>query len=200
MTTYHPHRRDTSRGMTLVELLLVLVLLVVVTSLALPLLQSSFSSVRLNSAADQVLANINETRTKAIETGHAYEFRFEPNGMKYCVSRYSLNASNDLARDTSTADWSLESTLPDQISFWKGAISDKSVNGQKQVTSLMIGDTTEWSSSIFFFPDGSTSNASLLLKNENELYQRITLRGLTGMARKSDFLSELEVERVQTRN
>ena len=103
--------------MTLVELLLVLALLVVVGSLAAPLYEGSFSSLRLRRGTDQVLASWSEARTHAIEAGKIYQFRFEPEGGKYRVDPWAggleLESPEDerfeMSRDT-TEDQTLEGT------------------------------------------------------------------------------------------
>jgi hypothetical protein len=49
----------------------------------------------------------------------------------------------------------------------------------------MVGLTGEqsWGMPIFFFPDGTTSNAQMVLANEDQDTVTVTLRGLTGMVR-----------------
>ena len=43
-----------------------------------------------------------------------------------------------------------------------------------------------WSPPILFNPDGTTSDASLVLQNDKGQTIRVTLRGLTGIADASD--------------
>jgi hypothetical protein len=50
-----------------------------------------------------------------------------------------------------------------------------------------------------FFPDGSTSAATILLRNERMVFQRATLRALTGTGRGSELLSEEDTERYKFR-
>jgi len=72
--------KDCRRGMTLFELLLVLMLLVVVGSLAVPLFEGSFASIRLRRGTDRVLATWTQARRQAIDSGLIYQFRFQPAG------------------------------------------------------------------------------------------------------------------------
>ena len=59
-----------------------------------------------------------------------------------------------------------------------------------------------WSSPIFFYPDGSTTTAAMLLKNEAGRCIEVRLRGLTGTSTAtpitltSDYVGELESERL----
>jgi hypothetical protein len=51
-----------------------------------------------------------------------------------------------------------------------------------------LGETSSasggvWSTPVFFYPDGSTSAAAMLLKNDAGRCIEIRLRGLTGVAR-----------------
>ena len=62
-------------------------------------------------------------------------------------------------------------------------------------------DGKAWSVPIFFYPDGSTSTAAVLLKNENGRCIEVRLRGLTGTGRATgitlatDYIGELEPDR-----
>src|SRR5436853_7058047 len=79
----HLARSRSCRGVTLMELLLVLVLLVVAGSLTIPAITGAFSSVRLRRAGDAIVARFAEARAQAIETGLPYQFRFTPETGKY---------------------------------------------------------------------------------------------------------------------
>ncbi len=218
-------RRDPKgrrRGMTLVELLLVLVLLVLVGSLSAPLFEGSFATVRLRRGTDQVLAAWSEARTRSIEAGLIYQFRFQPEGNKFRVERWTGGLDEDpLLEDSSAletedaeavaeqtgvsteeaelAGWTLEATLPEQISFSSAEGVSKDETGQRQVTRLDQATTTEWSEPILFYPDGRTAAASLLLKNNKEVYCRATLRSLTGVGRASEILGRDEVNSLGSR-
>jgi len=208
-------------AITLFELLLVLVLLVIIGSLAAPLFESSFSSIRLRRATDQVLATWSQARTHAIEAGVIYQFRFEPAGNLYQVTSWSGGLESDLPEtshsnngsklDQSLANpesspaelelarWKLEATLPETIVFSTAESVSADQLGERTVTRLDQGQTTTWSAPILFYPDGTTSTASLLLQSSQGLYRRATLRALTGVARASEVLSRDEVDRLHTR-
>ncbi len=200
-------------GMTLVELLLVLVLIVVLSSLAAPLFEGSLASVRLRGGSDQMLAAWSQARTHAIESGKAYQFRFEPEGSNYRVDPWlggidpetleddtTLNTLGRTEAEIELEDWKLEASLPEAILFSsaKSVLADE--NGEPSVTRLDQETTTaKWSAAILFYPDGTTSTASLLLENGRGLFRRATLRALTGVGRVSDVLSREEVGRLESR-
>ena len=202
-STQHDSEAHSSTGMTLVELLLVLVLLVVIGSLVVPILSGSFASVRLRRGADQVMADFSKARAEAIASGHIYQCRFQPRGSEYRFDPWHCaEEESDLGSESaseSADSWFLKKTLPEQVVFYSGKLALQEVPGEREVTSLMENEATDWSQPILFFPDGSTSSASVLLQNQRQLFQRIALRSLTGIARASDLLSAEEAERYQSR-
>ena len=206
------HSRDPTdrRGMTLFEILLVLVLLVVVSSLAAPLFDGGFATVRLRRGADQVLAAWTEARVQSIQTGRTHHFLFQPESGLYRVEPWQVlqdaGAAADPtlaapdANDSALADWQpYEAELPEEIMFAEGEALALDAANEPTVETLNQGSATAWSAPILFFPDGSTSAASLMLRNERRLFQRVTLRALTGVARVSDVLSEDEAEQLKGR-
>lgn len=203
------HRRS---AMTLFELLLVLVLLVVVGSLATPLFEGSFASIRLRSGADQVLATWSQARTHAIESGQIYQFRFQPEGSRYRVDPWTMGLEGDSLETTEAtppagstvaevelSEWKLDETLPEGILFHLGEGVTQDITGQRQVQRIDQEGEDDLSAPILFFPDGTTSEAALQLKNNREIVCQLTLRALTGVARASSLLTREEVERFSTR-
>lgn len=206
------NRHGRRLAMSLFELMLVLVLLVVVGSLAAPLFEGSFSSLRLRSGTDQVLASWSQARTHAIEAGIIYQFRFKPAGNTYRLEPWSIDEDSDallidraeIRTDVSNDEaeietWTLEETLPEQIVFGSAESVSSDGLGERQVTRLDQDRMSHWSAPILFFPDGTTSSASLLLKNSKNVFQRATLRSLTGVGRASDLLSREEIDQLRSR-
>jgi type II secretory pathway pseudopilin PulG len=77
-------------GITLVELLLVVTLLVIIGSLAAPAVTSSFASVRLRRAGDRIITCWANARAQAIETGVPRQFRFMPESGEACIEPASV--------------------------------------------------------------------------------------------------------------
>ncbi len=218
---------DRRRAMTLFEVLLVLVLLVVIGSLAAPLFEGSLSSIRLRRGTDQVLATWSQTRTHAIGGGTIFQFRFQPEGGKYRVDPWSGGLEDAVLENAEAAtlsesrssesmssepvssgngadaidpsDWNYEASLPEKIIFSSAKSVSQDEFGQRTITRLDQDTTTKWSAPILFFPDGTTSAASLLLKNEKQMFRRATLRALTGVARASGLLTREDVDRLDSR-
>lgn len=203
---------DRRRAITLFELLLVLVLLVVVGGLSAPLFEGSFASIRLSRGTDQIIATWSQARTHTIEAGEIFQFRFQPDGSDYRVDPWlggldpDTRENEELLVDPDKtkaelefANWKHEASLPEGITFSTAETVTTDELGQRSLSRLAQDQISEWSEPILFYPDGTTSTASLLLKNSKGLLRRATLRGLTGMARSSDFLTQEEVDRLRSR-
>jgi Tfp pilus assembly protein FimT len=212
--------------MTLVELLVVLALLVVIGSIVVPVFTGSFASVRLRRAGDQVLTRWSQARARAIETGEAFQFTYTPESGDYQVGRWlaiadenpagarsastSRPASNATAATTSAPSTTPTTVvddpttgqsiaLPGSIVFQSGQIAvEDALSAERQVASMQsTGD--ELSTPILFFPDGTTSQASVVLANDRNQFLRLTLRGLTGVGRATSILSREELQRAEGR-
>ena len=223
------------RGMTLVEILVVLALLVVIGGLVVPVFTGSFASVRLRRAGDQVVTGWSRARAEAIESGQPYQFRFTPESGKFVIEPWtgllgeesstsqtssSSSASSSSASTSSTTTSTSSSststksssessdgtsaastngTLPEEIVFQNGelAIEDYQ-SGERSVGALQDAGESE-SIPILFFPDGTASEASVLLTNGKKQFLRVTLRGVTGVGRASEVLTQEELQRADRR-
>lgn len=220
-----PARRAAS-GMTLIEILVVLALLVVIGGLVIPVFEGSIASVRLRRAGDQVVTGWSRARAEAIESGQPYQFRFTPdtgtfviepwNGLlgeqgtaSTATSTTGSTSATTTSTTTSTTSSSTSSTatssavtntaLPDEIVFQSGELAVEDFqSGERSVASLQdVGESL--STPILFFPDGTASEASILLTNGKKQFVRVTLRGLTGVGRASEVLSQEELQRADRR-
>lgn len=185
------------QAFTLFEVLLVLILLVIIGSLVMPLFESGFASVRLRRATDQLLAAWAECRIRAIETGQIQQFRYQPTTGTYrSEAWYPEDVAPALAEPIEPPD---DLALPVEVVFVEGDVAAFDPAEGPRVTSMELASDGAWSSPILFFPDGSTSSATVLLRNERQVFQRATLRALTGVGRASELLSEEEAERFKFR-
>jgi type II secretory pathway pseudopilin PulG len=185
------------QAFTLFEVLLVLTLLVIIGSLIMPLFESGFASVRLRRATDQLLAAWSETRVRAIETGQIQQFRYQPATGNYRSEPwYPEEVAPAIAEPVEPV---ADVVLPEEVVFVEGDVASYDPVAGDQVTPLGQGGSGVWSSPVLFFPDGSTSAATILLRNERQVFQRATLRALTGVGRASELLSDEEAERYKFR-
>lgn len=176
------------RGLTLVEILLVLTLLVIISAIAIPTLQGSFSRASLYSGGDLLRGAWAKARLAAMQSGQTQAFRYELNGSRFQIAAMGaigMPENNELAPvdPEETPDESgrvslSQNKLPNGVIFSGGDVSSSN-----QILA-MLPDVGEgpWSPPIMFYPDGTTSDASLLLSNDRQAVVRVTLRGLTGVA------------------
>ncbi len=182
-------RRGPRRAFTLMEVLLVLALMVIIAGVAGLALQRPLARQRLRSAADAVQAEWCQARVDAMKSGHTYAFRYLRHG-----NRYHLGPQEDLsavessaAAQPSTPDEEelgddplpppADKTLPQGICFLGPEGGGESA-AQPQTQSA--GDGNGWSDPIYFYADGSTSDAQLLVAGDRHSAMRLVLRGVTG--------------------
>jgi Tfp pilus assembly protein FimT len=185
--------------MTLIEVCLVMALLVVIASFAMPLLGGAMERRALMSGAGLVQAGWTRARLAAMQSGQTYVVRFEPKGSRFQVlslDQLALPESQATQPEDDGAEHSaydilrvFKTRLPDGVIFAKADVASSN-----QLTATM-GSATDgpWSSPILFRPDGTASDATVLLTNEPGQTVRVTLRGLTG----TSVASEVGKENVQ---
>ncbi|HEX5470291.1 MAG TPA: hypothetical protein VFW73_00300 [Lacipirellulaceae bacterium] len=184
---YRDAKRPVRRGgFTLFEVCLVLALILVLGSLAIPMLSGSFKRQALTSGADLLRAGCSRARLQAIKSGQMYVMRVQPKGSVFQIltlDQLALPENQELPADDPDAEHSAydmlrlsQNRLPDGVIFGDLKVSDSNL------LTATIGSTEggPWSSPILFRPDGTTSDASVLLVNEPGQTIRVTLRGLTG--------------------
>lgn len=200
---------DARNGFTLLELLLVLGLLVALAGISWPALRGPAASARLRDAGRQLRAHWAEARLDAMEQGTTFAWRYAPAGSRYTRMPYAappwLAAGDDGADLRSNqspraeASVAVVESLPETISFAEpdriDSLYDTSLDsGADQAvvdTQLLdesislegnLGEVTDWSDPILFFPDGTTSDSVVVLQDEDGRTLHVALRGITGTA------------------
>jgi len=185
-------RRGPRRAFTLLELLLVLAIMVVISGVAWMALQRPLARQRLHSAADAVRTEWCQARVDAMKSGHTYAFRYLVHGDRYHLGPQE----NPSAADSST---SAQAATPDDEELGDDPLPppvDKTLphgirflapEGNGDLAAL--GDDPEpeaaeegnnWSDPIYFYADGSASDARVLLAADRHSAMRLLLRGVTG--------------------
>jgi Tfp pilus assembly protein FimT len=199
-----------SRGITLLEVLLVMALLVAIAAIAAPSLSGPLENHRLRKGADHVRNAWAKARVLAMESGQTYAFRYQPSGNTYVVQPWltdedylesdQINAGGVPLAGTGSTDplsspltsepapQTYNEVLPESIYFMASETEADMraamlVDDQNNLASL-----AEWSSPVFFYSDGTTSTARLVLANSRQLHAVVTLRGLTGVTHVSELL------------
>lgn len=182
-------------GLTLVEVILVLSLLVIIGAVTVPLLEGTLTRSRLGHGGDLLRAAWSRARLAATQSGQAYAFRFEPRGSRYeTIPLAQLTDPSARPLEATSVDDTVaegddddarasDNSLPTGVTF-----ADLQVSTSSQPPSdPSVG--AAWSRPILFYPDGTTSDAVVTLANEEGLTLHVTLRGLTGTARVGEISS-----------
>jgi prepilin-type N-terminal cleavage/methylation domain-containing protein len=191
-------------GLTLLEILLVLVLIAVAAATTMPSVKATLLNQRLKKGAESVRAEWTHARAKAIKTGQAQVFRFLVNGSSY-VTMPHISPEDLIESDARTLAQSFGgngyfapstatnlSQLPDGVVFLGAdvAFDQKTASKMNSFQDLPAGGVgaagngqAGWGMPVFFFPDGTTSTARLLVANPYGTTLAVDLRGLTGTAR-----------------
>ncbi|MCB9874912.1 MAG: hypothetical protein H6821_12110 [Planctomycetaceae bacterium] len=211
MKTHFASQPSPQRGITLLEMLLVLGLLVAIAAVAMPSATRPLETYRLRKSGDLVRAEWAKARAKAMETGRTYVFRYQPDANGYMVEPWysdedylessTMMGTTGFGTTTATATLFDQSTpdamkyLPEGVTF---VASETTQDARdllaSQGTDALVNQDTSMSSPIFFYPDGTSSTARLFVKNERERYIKLSLRGLTGVVYVSDLLTAENVE------
>jgi len=182
------------RAFTLLEMLLVLAIMVVVFAAAAPALRGVMRDAALKNAADTVRIHWTKAHVKAMKTGRIQVFRFEQDGSRFTVQPWaaaddqieaapSVKGFGTAEEETASPrlDESSAVSLPEGTKFVAGAAA---LEGRSQAIEKDIKDANrfeaDWSQPVLFYPDGSSSDAWVIVANERDVAIRVDLRGMTG--------------------
>ncbi len=166
---------------------MVLAVLVMITALAIPSVNTVFSGQQLRSAADVVRARLAEARVKAIETGDVYGLFYMPGQGNYFVAPMTQGFRTMQSGVQPSVQQRL---LENEIVFAVG----ESIQDSRSVDALSRS-TQEYGvmRPVLFYPDGTSQDAAVLLQNKRGALIQINLRGLTGTSSKTRILDPDEV-------
>lgn len=182
-------RRGRRQGLTLVEVLLVLGLLVILASIAWPLLDRPLATRRLHVAADTLRTEWARARNRAIAEGQTVRFQYTLGERGYSIDQGDTTTSSagpsELDTDLLAEVEDSESgpLLPEGVTFFTAEVTDE-LEDSLGLDESLVADLGQDPSCtpLLFYPDGSTSTARVVLKNEHDRCIEVTLRGLTGVA------------------
>lgn len=189
------------KAFTLIEMLLVLAIVVAIAALSAPAMRGMVQSARLRAAADTVRTEWTRAHVKAMKTGRIQVFRYESGGAKYSVQPWiagddAIESSAPTTAGFEVADSTQDSAnvgegseLPEGTMFVGGDAAAESRSLAVEQTAMDATEfESEWSRPILFYPDGTTSDAFVVVANENERGIQVNLRGMTGTATLSDII------------
>ena len=181
-------------GYTLVEILLVLAIVVLISAMALPAIQRQFARRQVQSAANTVGSKLSHARIGAMRSSHVYTFQYQTGSGSFRLApgdQPSTSSQSDTEANCGQYDGgdgdpdSLspeDGTLPDGIRFLADETPDPDEAGDAvaQNAAQSASGSDGWSDPIFFYPDGTTSNARFVVASERGGAIHIRLRGITG--------------------
>jgi prepilin-type N-terminal cleavage/methylation domain-containing protein len=179
-------RATTRRGYTLFEILLVMAILVTVGAIAVPIFRTSFEIERLRKGADMLRTAWAKARVHAMTTGQTFMFQFEYATSQFVVGPWENGAELTEAAGSATAT-QRSGQLPDGIVFHAAEkLADARASGVDETS-------VEQAPQVFFYSDGTTSTAQVMLANGQGRFVKVFLRGLTGVARIGEIVTAEEL-------
>lgn len=162
------HRRP---GLTLLEVLLVMAILILLSAVAYPTLSGLYGDVRVKAAADQVQATWAEGRARAIEDGRAYRYAVQPGTGKFRLAPdgpgFADGSGGGPADENAPPPYVEEGELTKPILF--DVPADLPADGS-------------WTTVVLFNPDGSCSHdVEITLKDDDDSTPiAVRVRAMTG--------------------
>ncbi len=178
-------------GFTLLEILVVLSLLAVLIGITWPTLRGFIAEQEIERNRLQVWEDISRARIWAIDSGQAYQVRYEPYGRNYIVLPYDQPPA--AASETATQQTLiLSGELSEYCTFASSNVSPSGLSEDPPTSrisdewlasfpnSSQLAEAA-WSSPIVFYPDGSATEMQWLIIDEDDRSTSISVRALTGV-------------------
>jgi prepilin-type N-terminal cleavage/methylation domain-containing protein len=165
--------RRSQRGYTLLELLLVLGILLILAGIAFPGVMRMYGRHQFQTVVENVRDHLAASRLRAIDSGLVYQFSYTANGQRFSVTPFEATEGNSLP--------TLEGTLPESFRF-ESTDNDQTSSTPQSITGASTADGSTMSDEIIilFVPDGSATDATLDIVDEENRFVRLSVRGLTG--------------------
>ena len=166
---------------TLIEVMLVMMMMIILTSLAASPLMQSWRDQRTGSATEDVRALLAGTRLLALDKDETWQFVYEPGGTNYL--RVPLSAPTEGASEEKANQGKHSETLPTEITFGEtgggtaSTVSSELLNGLADAGAL---SSVSWSAPILFYSDGTSSDTDFEIADEYGNSRTISVRDLTG--------------------
>ncbi len=179
--------RSNSRcGFSLLELILVIAVLIVFASLAMPMVLQTFQRQGLVKGCDRIRGEMGKARVRAMRTGKVHALYFVAGQPWFVVAPYeeareqntkAAERLQSLANRPPYSDTE-EDLLPRGVIFSNNA--EAVVDARAAQT---VADNEESAlQTVFFYPDGTAQDARVTLQNEKGSKRDVVVRGLTGTA------------------
>ena len=187
-------RRQRPGGFTLLEVLLVLAILVTLAGLSWPSVSNMLDTLAMDEAVEPVRQSLAKTRTRALDAGVTWQFRFEPQGRRYLVAPYELDRldeDEEIEQEQLALLPRISGQLPEGFSF---VAASENLEGIENVAPQAVAGLNDqkqlgeasWSPPVLFYSDGAAIEGSFDIVDPNRQFRRLTVRALTGGGALSD--------------
>jgi type II secretory pathway pseudopilin PulG len=195
----------------LLEILVVVAIMLIVAAVASPSLIRMMESQKLRKSAELLRSELARTRVVAMKTGRIQMFRYQYDQNGYVAFPWQTAA--DLVNATDSLQ--LPGVLPpDPTKIQDDVVYDDTPKNLPEGIRFVGGETVNdmrsleidlelqrdlaremvWSPPILFYPDGSSSDARIVLANNRAQVVEVRLRGVTGLSQLSDLLRPEELQ------
>lgn len=159
-------------GVTLLELIAVMAVLVILGTILLPTLNAFRGDTRLKAATDTFAGRVADGRVRAMESGQPYQLSIHQDGRQLRLAPFSLDLV-DVGSENGAVPEVLEDTFPPTV---MGTLVSNSESGVPTVES-------GWQTVATFQADGSCKEDNVLLEfsEPGSRSLLVHLRGLTGV-------------------
>ncbi|MBD3673985.1 MAG: prepilin-type N-terminal cleavage/methylation domain-containing protein [Planctomycetaceae bacterium] len=189
MKTVSRHIDSRRSGFTLFELILVLGVMLLIAGIVWPRMLAFYQTAELKDHGRRVYDTVSAARLAAIDNGIPYQFFYEPNGRHYVMV-----PTEDTPPTGESEDAGVTLTLPARAGQVPEEFTFKTPEGEESgsvsISPKLLADVPEelnltnvrWSLPIVFYPDGSGSDATFELEDDQAQYLSFAVRALTGTA------------------
>lgn len=174
------------KGVTLLEILLVVAVISVLAAIAVPLWSNMLQTEKVSRGADILRAELGATRVMAIQEGEEYAFCYVPDTGQFWREPLSASTTTPPVAANQTDQLALppKNNLPSGVVFSQG-------QAQESIRSQQIeqeSGTAAGCNRVIFYPDGTAQTAGIIIRNEYGDSLQVTIRGITGSTSVSDWL------------
>ncbi len=188
-------------GFSMMEIMLVLVIISILTTISMPALQGFAASRRLKSAAQKIVDTFTYARDMAITERHTHLVVFDLTGNRYWLaSSETFNTQNPLASAGRRANTPNTNNQQAPVSRTGGVmgVTQSLTEGVSipSMTTTFSGTTQEVMTGagfVYFTPTSTSQDTVIYLQNLREQAVAITVEGVTGRAS----IQEMTVEQLQ---
>lgn len=190
--------RRARRAISLIEILTVLLIIVVAGAMVAPNVQNMLRRQRLKSAAESMRIEWSRAHIKAMKTGRILVFRYELNGSQYSLQPWAAGDEATEGESEAVSGFGTTVEMPDVtvetkkleegITFAAGEakFEQRSYEIENFLQNGATAEGGQWSRPILFYPDGSATDAFVIVSDAKQDAYRVNLRGLTGTTQLSE--------------